>query len=103
MIAAAALILALWPTFALVTIAEILHGLTAGIISLAVAAVSLGLVGRQAMSGRTGRSHRFQGAGNAAARGCPPMTVHMRSRPRSSGEFLTGFAEVRIRAKAGTP
>lgn len=66
MIASAALILALWPDFTLVIIAEILHGMTAGIIGPAVASISLGIVGQRALSCRTGRNQRFQGAGNAA-------------------------------------
>ncbi|HEY7246025.1 MAG TPA: MFS transporter [Xanthobacteraceae bacterium] len=65
MIAGAALILALWPTWMLVAGAEVLHGLTAGILGPAIAAMSLGIVGRRALSSRTGRNHRFQGAGNA--------------------------------------
>ena len=65
MIAGAALILALWPTFMLVLIAESLQGLTGGIIGPAITAISLGLVGRRAMSCRIGRNNRFSGAGNA--------------------------------------
>jgi MFS family permease len=64
-IAAAALILALHPTFLFVSFAEILHGLTAGIMTPAIAAVSLGIVGRRALSSRVGRNHLFDGAGNA--------------------------------------
>ena len=65
MIAAAALIIALAPTFVTVFIAEILHGTTAGIITPAIAAISLGLVGRGAMSLRAGRNYRFAAAGHA--------------------------------------
>lgn len=65
MITSAALLLAFLPSFVFVTTAEILHGLTAGIIGPAVAAISLGIVGQHAMACRTGRNHRFQGAGNA--------------------------------------
>jgi MFS family permease len=65
MIAASALILALVPTFSLVFIAEVLHGLTGGLVTPAIAAISLGLVGRGAMSLRTGRNYRFDAAGNA--------------------------------------
>src|SRR5262249_50500144 len=64
-----ALILALMPSFALVFFAEILHGLTAGIVTPAIAAISLGLVGRRAMSVRTGRNYRFNAAGNALTAG----------------------------------
>jgi MFS family permease len=69
MIGASALILALAPTFALVFLAEILHGLSAGIVTPAIAAISLGLVGRGAMSARTGRNHRFDALGNVLTAG----------------------------------
>jgi MFS family permease len=65
MLAGAALILALRPSFAFVAIAEILHGMTAGIIGPAIAAISLGIVGQRAMSCRAGRNHGFQAGGNA--------------------------------------
>jgi predicted MFS family arabinose efflux permease len=68
-ICAAALTLALAPTFALVFAAEILHGLTGGMIAPAIAAISLGLVGRRAMSLRTGRNFRFAAAGTALTAG----------------------------------
>jgi MFS family permease len=64
-----ALMLALMPSFALVFVAEILHGLSAGIVTPAIAAISLGLVGRRAMSVRTGRNYRFNAAGNALTAG----------------------------------
>jgi MFS family permease len=64
-----ALIFALMPSVALVFVAEILHGLTAGIVTPAIAAISLGLVGRRAMSVRTGRNYRFNAAGNALTAG----------------------------------
>jgi MFS family permease len=69
MICGSALILALMPSFALVFFAEILHGLTAGIVTPAIAAISLGLVGRRAMSVRTGRNYQFNAAGNALTAG----------------------------------
>src|SRR6185312_10507728 len=65
MIGAAALILALFPTRLFVFAAEILHGLTAGIITPAIGAISLGIVGRRAMSSHTGRNYRFAAAGHA--------------------------------------
>ena len=61
----AALILAIAPLFALVFVAQALDGLTAAIVTPAVAAISLGLVGRRAMSSRTGRNFRFAAAGIA--------------------------------------
>jgi MFS family permease len=65
MIATAASALALHPTFLFVAFAEVLHGLTAGLITPAIAAISLGLVGRRAMSCRIGRNYGFSAAGNA--------------------------------------
>jgi MFS family permease len=69
MLCVSALIFALMPSFVLVFFAEILHGLTAGIVTPAIAAISLGLVGRQAMSLRTGRNYQFNAAGNALTAG----------------------------------
>ena len=68
-IAASALVLAFAPTFVLVFIAQILHGITSGIVTPAIAAISLGLVGRSAMSARTGRNSAFDAAGNALTAG----------------------------------
>jgi MFS family permease len=69
MIAASALILTFAPTFVLVFVAEILHGVTGGIVTPAIAAISLGLVGHGAMSARTGRNNAFDAAGNALTAG----------------------------------
>lgn len=65
MIVASAVLLALSRDFPAVFAAEVLHGATSAIIGPAIAAVSLGLVGRRAMSGRIGRNQRFNAAGNA--------------------------------------
>jgi MFS family permease len=65
MIAASAAILALWPDVPLVFAAQILHGLTGGIVGPAITAISLGLAGRRGMSFRVGRNFRFAAAGNA--------------------------------------
>lgn len=65
MIAVAGLILAFTPSFGWVLGAEVLHGTTAGVITPAITAISLGLVGRRAMSLRTGRNYRFAAAGHA--------------------------------------
>src|SRR5580658_8834556 len=50
MIGIAALILALKPTYLLVMLASLLQGMTAGIITPAIGAISLGLVGLRKMS-----------------------------------------------------
>ena len=79
MIAMAGLIFALHPTFVYVLIAEILHGLTAGILGPAIAAISLGLVGRRAMSLRIGRNYRSRCGWQ-----CPDCRGH-----GSSGKYFT--------------
>jgi MFS family permease len=66
MIGAAALILALAPSFLLVLFASALQGTTGGIITPAIGAISLGLVGRRAMAVRTGRNYRYAAGGHAA-------------------------------------
>jgi MFS family permease len=66
------LILALWPSFVLVMVAELLHGLASGALTPVIGAISLGLAGRAGMSLRVGRNYRFSAAGNvltAAAMG----------------------------------
>ena len=69
MVGTAALILALKPDAPWVFVAEVLQGSTGGVITPAIAAISLGLVGRQAMSLRTGRNYRFSAGGNALTAG----------------------------------
>jgi MFS family permease len=72
MIGVAALILAVTSSFVAVLAALLLQGVTAGIVTPAIGAISLGLVGRRAMSVRTGRNYRFAAAGHvltAAAMG----------------------------------
>lgn len=65
LIAVAALIIALAPSFVMVIFAEMLHGITAGLVTPAIGAISLGLVGASAMSLRTGRNYRYAAAGHA--------------------------------------
>jgi MFS family permease len=69
MVGTAALILALKPDAPWVFVAEVLQGSTGGVITPAIAAISLGLVGRQAMSVRAGRNYRFSAGGTALTAG----------------------------------
>jgi MFS family permease len=69
MVCSSALIFAMAPLYPLVFTAEILHGLASGLIGPSIAGISLGLVGRKAMSSRTGRNYRFDAAGNALTAG----------------------------------
>ena len=69
MIAAGALLFALWPSFWPIVVAELLHGGTGGVIKPGLAAIGLGLVGHSALSGRLGRNQRFNSFGNALTAG----------------------------------
>ncbi|MGA7323773.1 MAG: MFS transporter [Rhodomicrobium sp.] len=69
MVAAGALIIALWPSFPLVLTALVLQGITGGFLGLSVAAISLGLVGHTALGERLGRNQRFASMGGVAAAG----------------------------------
>jgi len=69
MVAAGALIIALWPTFPLVLSALVLQGVTGGFLGLGIAAISLGLVGHAALAERLGRNQRFASTGGIVAAG----------------------------------
>ncbi|HWX49563.1 MAG TPA: MFS transporter [Roseomonas sp.] len=68
-IAGSAVLLALWPDPVPVYAAELLHGFASCVLVPALAAISLALVGRKALSDRLGRNGRFSALGNAAAAG----------------------------------
>ena len=65
MTGAAALILAFIPSFVMVFAAAVLQGATGGIITPAIASISLGLVGHRGMPVRTGRNFRYAAGGHA--------------------------------------
>jgi MFS family permease len=65
MTGAAALILALLPSTVMVYAAGLLQGAAGGLITPGIAGISLGLVGRRAMSVRTGRNFRYAAGGHA--------------------------------------
>jgi MFS family permease len=69
MVAAGALVIALSPSFPLVLAALVLQGITGGFVGLAIAAISLGLVGHAALGERLGRNQRFASAGGVVAAG----------------------------------
>jgi MFS family permease len=66
-IVASALILALWPIFPTVLLAELLHGAASCLIGPAIAAITLGLVGDSRIGERLGRNARFASIGNGIA------------------------------------
>jgi MFS family permease len=65
-IALSVLIFRLWPSFLLVAFAQVLQGITGGVLGPAVVAITLGLVGHAGLSERLGRNQRFAAAGAVA-------------------------------------
>jgi predicted MFS family arabinose efflux permease len=66
-IGCSALAYALWPIFPVVVSAATLHAAASCVLGPAIAAISLGLVGPQAISERLGRNARFASLGNGVA------------------------------------
>lgn len=66
-VAACCVVLFLMPTFAMVVTAQAVIGAAASVFPPAIAAVSLGMVGRAAMPRRTGRNEAFNHGGNVVA------------------------------------
>ena len=56
----------LWPSFPLVALAEVLQGATGGVLGAGVVAITLGLVGHDALAERLGQNQRFAAAGGVA-------------------------------------
>jgi MFS family permease len=79
MVAAGALIIAFWPTFPLVLAALVLQGITGGFLGLAIAAISLGLVGHIALAERLGRNQRFASTGGVVAAGLMGLIAYFLS------------------------
>ena len=79
MVAAGALIIAVWPTFPLVLTALVLQGITGGFLGLAIAAISLGLVGHAALAERLGRNQRFASSGGVVAAGLMGLIAYFLS------------------------
>ena len=79
MVAAGALIIAVWPTFPLVLSALVLQGITGGFLGLAIAAISLGLVGHAALAERLGRNQRFASTGGVVAAGLMGLVAYFLS------------------------
>lgn len=64
-IAGGSLLIASFPRYGPVVIAEALHGITGAAVPTALAAVALGLVGHRAFHTRVGRNQRYKALGNA--------------------------------------
>jgi len=78
-VAAGALIIALWPSFPLVLTALVLQGITGGFLGLAIASISLGLVGHAALAERLGRNQRFASSGGVVAAGLMGLIAYFLS------------------------
>jgi MFS family permease len=68
-ISGSALVLAVWPAFAPVVAAKLLHAVASCLLGPTMAAISLGLVGHALLSARLARNVRFLSLGNAIAAG----------------------------------
>ncbi len=68
-VSASALLFALFPVLLPVYVAELLHGVASCVLTPAIAAVSLALVGHAALGERLGRNARFASIGNGLAAG----------------------------------
>jgi MFS family permease len=79
MVAAGALTIAVWPSFSLVLGALVLQGITGGFLGLAMAAISLGLVGNAALAERLGRNQRFASTGGVLAAGLMGLIAYFLS------------------------
>jgi predicted MFS family arabinose efflux permease len=66
-IGVSALAYAVWPIFPVVLAAAVLHSGASCVLGPSIAAISLGLVGHQAISERLGRNARFASIGNGLA------------------------------------
>ncbi|MCJ2027472.1 MFS transporter [Methylobacterium sp. J-067] len=66
-VAGSALALAVWPSFLVVLLAMALHSAASCVLTPAIAAISIGLVGHARAGERLGRNASFQALGNAVA------------------------------------
>jgi MFS family permease len=66
-IGVSALAYAVWPIFPIVLCAALLHAVSSCVLGPAIAAISLGVVGRSAISRRLGRNARFASIGSGIA------------------------------------
>jgi MFS family permease len=79
MVAAGALIIAVWPSLPWVLGALVLQGITGGFLGLAIVAISLGLVGNTALAERLGRNQRFASMGGVVAAGLMGLVAYLLS------------------------
>ena len=73
----AALLIALFPVFAMIVMAKLLHVGGSSVVGPAIAAITLGLVGHAALSQRLSRNARFAAIGNGLAAGLMGACGHL--------------------------
>jgi MFS family permease len=74
-----AIIIAFKPSFPLVSAGLVLQGMTGGVLGLAIAAISLALVGHDALPDRLGRNQRFASIGSLVAAGLMGLVAYLLS------------------------
>ena len=89
-IGVSAFMIAVWPVFMAVASSRALQAVATSVLGPAVAAISLGLVGRYALAARLGRNARFASAGNGAAAVIMGATGHFVS-PQAVFFVTAGF------------
>jgi hypothetical protein len=92
-IMASALGIALWPAFLPIASAEVLHAFASSALGPAIAALSLALVGHEALGERLGRNARYAALGNAFAAGMMGLC----------GYYLAGRSVFLLTAALGLP
>jgi MFS family permease len=65
-VALGCLIFFLWPSFLPIAVAQVLQGITGGVVGPAVVAITLGLVGQSGLADQLGQNQRFAAAGGVA-------------------------------------
>jgi len=78
-VAIGAIIIAFEPSFPLVSAGLVLQGMTGGILGLAIAAISLAVVGHDALPDRLGRNQRFASTGSLVAAGLMGLIAYFLS------------------------
>jgi MFS family permease len=78
-IALSSLIFYLWPNFSVVALAEVLQGITGGVLGPGVVAITLGLVGHAALAERLGQNQRFAAAGGVLVTVTMALVVYANS------------------------
>jgi predicted MFS family arabinose efflux permease len=88
-IGVSALAYAAWPIFPVIALAAILHAAASCVLGPVIAAISLGLMGPEAIGERLGRNARYASLGNGVAAGVMGVVGYLLS---SRAVFVVSFA-----------